>query len=205
MKGNENSIPLKNKIKTKCVALRRRYELVRVRGSVGISAFAMGPLDDSAGRLLGRVSGRYRYKYTVSMRMRRSEKPAAVAKGLAATVSTLAKAAPNAGPKVKAIEKQAPTRAMVAPRCFSSLMSAAIAVASWTLPSLKPPTTRLARNVRKSVAATHNATDAMLPAMDQRRAVLRPYLSDNDPMKGEAIAWSKENREPRAPPRRTIS
>lgn len=103
------------------------------------------------------------------------------------------------------MEKHAPTRAIVAPRCWSSLMSAAMAVASCTFPSLKPPTTRLARKVRKSVAATHSATDAILPAIDQSRAVLRPYLSESRPMIGEAIACRKENREPRAPPSSTIS
>lgn len=137
--------------------------------------------------------------------MRNKEKPAAVAKGFATTVSTFAKAAPKAGPKVKAIEKHAPTKAIVAPLCLSSLTSAAIAVAIWTFPSLRPPTTLLAKNVRKSVAATHNATEAMLPAMDHSSAVLRPYLSDRVPMIGDAIAWSKENKEPRAPPRRTMS
>ncbi len=141
----------------------------------------------------------------VSTTIRKSEKPAAVAKGLAAMLSMFAKAAPSAGPTVNAIEKQTPTRAMVAPRCLSSLMSAAMAVASWTFPSLRPPTTRLARKVRKSVAATHNATEAMLPAIDHRRAVLRPYLSERVPMIGDAMAWRKENREPSAPPRRTIS
>ena len=139
------------------------------------------------------------------MRISRRETPAVVANGLAATVSTVAKAAPKAGPKVKAIEKQAPTMAMVAARCSALLMSAAMAVASWTLPSLKPPTIRLARKVRKSVAASHNATEAILPAMDQSRAVLRPYLSDRDPMKGEAMACSMEKSEPRAPPKSTTS
>ena len=153
----------------------------------------------------GNVSGRQKYRYSVSITIKKSEKPAAVANGLATTVSTLASAAPNAGPKVKAIEKQRPTRAMVAPRCLSSLISAAIAVAIWTLPSLSPPTTRLARNVRKSVAATHKATDKILPAIVQSRAVRRPYLSESVPMIGDAIAWRKENNEPRAPPRRTMS
>lgn len=100
----------------------------------------------------------------------------------------LASAAPSAGPNVKAIEKHAPTRAIVAPRCLSSLTSAAIAVASCTFPSLKPPTTLLARKVRKSVAATHSATERMFPAMDHSNAVRRPYLSDNEPIIGEAIA-----------------
>ena len=66
----------------------------------------------------------------VSTTMRNREKPAAVANGFAATVVMFANAAPRAGPNVKAIEKHTPTRAMVAPRCLSSLTSAAIAVAS---------------------------------------------------------------------------
>lgn len=45
----------------------------------------------------------------------------------------------------------------------------------------------------------------MLPDMLQRRAVLRPYLSDREPIMGEAKAWRRENRLPRAPPRRTMS
>ena len=93
----------------------------------------------------------------------------------------------------------------MAPLCLSSLTSAAIAVANWTFPSLKPPTTLLAKNVRKSVAATHKATEAILPAIDQSNAVRRPYLSERVPMIGEAIAWRKEKSEPRAPPRRTMS
>lgn len=141
----------------------------------------------------------------VSTTMRSREKPAAVAKGFAATVSIFASAAPSAGPNVKAIEKHAPTRAIVAPRCLSSLISAAMAVASCTLPSLRPPTTLLARKVRKSVAATHSATERILPAIDHSNAVRRPYLSDREPMNGEAIACRNENNEPRAPPRRTMS
>ena len=137
--------------------------------------------------------------------MRNKEKPAAAAKGLAATKVMLARAAPRAGPNVKAMLKHAPTKAMVEPLWLSSLMSAAIAVASCTLPSLSPPTTLLSRKVRKSVAAHHNATLAMLPAMLQCRAVLRPYLSEAGPMTGDAIAWRKEKREPSAPPRRTMS
>ena len=66
----------------------------------------------------------------VSTTTRNNEKPAAVAKGFATTLSMFAKAAPRAGPNVNAIEKQAPTSAMVAPRCLSSLISAAIAVAN---------------------------------------------------------------------------
>ena len=141
----------------------------------------------------------------VSATMRKSENPAAVANGFAATVSTFASAAPSAGPKVNAIEKHAPTSAIVAPRCFSSLKSAAMAVASCTLPSLSPPTMRLARKVRKSVAATHKATEAMLPAMDQSSAVRRPWRSLREPMIGDAMACRRENSEPRAPPRRTMS
>ena len=141
----------------------------------------------------------------VSTTIRNRENAAAVANGFAATVLTLASAAPSAGPKVKAMLKHAPTSAIVAPRCCSSLISAAMAVASCTFPSLSPPTTRLAKNVRKSVAATHSATDAMLPAMLHRRAVRRPYLSERRPINGEARAWRKEKREPRAPPRRTMS
>ena len=103
-----------------------------MRGCVlgDVLLFALDPVDELISRDDGKVSGRYAYRYNVSTRMRKREKPAAVAKGLAATVSTLAKAAPNAGPKVKAMEKQAPTRAIVGPRWVSSLMSAAIAVAS---------------------------------------------------------------------------
>jgi hypothetical protein len=137
--------------------------------------------------------------------MRNSENPAAVANGLAATVVICASAAPNAGPNVKATLKHAPTSAIVEPRCVSSLMSVAIAMASCIFPSLSPPTTLLSRKVRKSVAAHHNATLAIFPPMLQRRAVLLPYLSDARPMMGEAKAWRRENREPNAPPRRTMS
>lgn len=137
--------------------------------------------------------------------MRKSEKPAAVANGFAATVVICASAAPSAGPNVKATLKHAPTSAIVEPRCVSSLMSVAMAMASWTLPSLSPPTILLSRNVRKSVAAHHSATLAMLPPILQRRAVRLPYLSDARPMIGDANACSRENRDPRAPPRSTMS
>ena len=137
--------------------------------------------------------------------MRINETPAAVAKGFAATVVTVESAAPMAGPKVNAMLKQAPTKAIVEPLCESSLISAAMAVANWILPSLKPPTTLLIKNVLKSVAAHHNATLAMLPAMLQRSAVRRPYLSDARPMIGDAKACRREKREPNAPPRRTMS
>ena len=199
-------MPLKKRMNVKWVRLRIKCEFVRTCLVCAMTSFLEAdPFGEPLIREDGRVSGRYRYKYNVSTKMRKSEKPAAVAKGLAATVETLAKAAPSAGPKVKAIEKQAPTSAIVAPRCFSSLMSAAMAVASCTFPSLNPPTTLLARNVRKSVAATHSATELILPAIDHNSAVRRPYLSDNAPMNGEAIAWRKEKRLPRAPPRRTMS
>lgn len=139
------------------------------------------------------------------MTMRIKENPAAVAKGFAANVVMLDRAAPSAGPKVNAMLKQAPTNAIVAPRCSSEEMSVAIAVASCTFPSLNPPTMRLARNVLKSTAATQSATDMMFPTMLYSKAVLRPCLSLNLPMTGEAIAWHKENRDPRPPPRRTMS
>jgi hypothetical protein len=41
--------------------------------------------------------------------------------------------------------------------------------------------------------------------MLQRRAVRLPYLSEARPIIGEAKAWRREKREPRAPPRRTMS
>ena len=201
-------MPLKKSTKEKCVVLSRKCEFVRICSPfssfvvAGCSAPSPAP---SVERILGLVSGKYKYKYIVSTTIKNNEKPAAVANGLAATVDTLAKAAPSAGPNVNAIEKQAPTMAMVAPRCFSSLISAAMAVANWTFPSLNPATILLARKVRKSVAATQSATDAMFPAIDHNNAVLRPYLSDRAPMKGEAMAWSKEKRLPSAPPRRTMS
>jgi hypothetical protein len=59
--------------------------------------------------------------------------------------------------------------------------------------------------VRKSVAATHSATLSMFPIIEASRAVRRPCLSERRPMNGAAIAWRRENREPRAPPRRTMS
>lgn len=130
---------------------------------------------------------------------------AAEANGFAAKLVMVDRYAPRAGPNVNAMLKHTPTRAIVAPLCVSSLISVAIAIASCTLPSLNPPTTLDAKNVLKSVAATHNATDSTFPAIDQRSAVRRPYLSESVPMMGLAIAWRKENKEPRAPPRSTIS
>ena len=137
--------------------------------------------------------------------MRSKETAAAVANGLAATVVMFARPAPSAGPKVNAMLKHAPTSAIVEPLSFSSLISVAMAVANWTFPSLKPPTILLSRKVRKSVAAHHSATLAILPAMLHSSAVRRPYVSDARPMIGDAMACRREKREPRAPPRSTMS
>lgn len=160
---------------------------MRCRGGTDFFSDA-DPFVVGSARADGRVSGRYKYRYIVSTRIRKSEKPAAVANGFAATVVTLDRAAPSAGPNVKAIQKQAPIKAMVAPRCLSSLMSVAMAVASCTFPSLRPPTILLAKKVRKSVAATHRATEARLPAIDHSNALRRPYLSERVPMIGDAMA-----------------
>jgi hypothetical protein len=141
--------------------------------------------------LLGKVSGRLRYKYIVSVTIKNREKPAAVAKGFAFTELMVLNQAPNAGPNVKLILKQIPTSAIVAPLCFSSEISVAIAIASWTLPSESPPTMRERRKVEKSVAHTQRRTLRMLPAMLKRRAVLRPYLSESVPITGDAIAWRR--------------
>ena len=128
-----------------------------------------------------------------------------MAKGLVVMTWRVERYAPSAGPNVNAMLKHTPTRAMVAPRWASSLMSVAIAIAIWTLPSLSPPTMRLARNVLKSVATTQSATLRMLPAIDHRSAVRLPYLSDKVPITGDATAWHIEKSEPSAPPSRTMS
>ena len=176
-------------MKRKWVELSNRCGLVCCVGiSVECGAVNGGRFEPVLRAVTGKVSGRYLYRNAVSATIKSKEKPAAVENGFAATVSTFAKVAPSIGPSVNAIEKQAPTSAIVAPLCFSSLISVAIAVASWTLPSLNPPTILLARNVRKSAAATHRATDTMLPAMDQRRVVRRPCLSDSVPITGDAMA-----------------
>lgn len=73
------------------------------------------------------------------------------------------------------------------------------------MPSDKPPTIREARKVLKSAAMTQRRTDRIFPAMLARSAVLLPYLSDKCPMTGDAIAWSRENKLPRAPPNKTMS
>ncbi len=125
------------------------------------------------------------------MTIRNSETPAAVANGLAATVATVLSQAPRAGPKVKAMEKHAPMRAMVEPRLLASEMSVAMAVASCTLPSESPPTMREARKVRKSTATTQSRTERMFPTMLASRAVRRPYLSERRPMIGDAMAWRR--------------
>ncbi|OWT43139.1 hypothetical protein VFPPC_17685 [Pochonia chlamydosporia 170] len=119
-------------------------------------------------------------------------KEAAVANGFAATIDFVLSQAPRPGPKVKAIEKQAPIMAMVEPRDDSSDMSLAMAVDSWIFPSERPPTTRLATKVRKSTAATQSSTESMFPHIEVSRAVRRPYRSDNLPMRGEAIACNKQ-------------
>jgi hypothetical protein len=120
--------------------------------------------------------------------IRNSEKPAAVANGFAFTLLMVLNHAPSAGPNVKEMLKHIPTNAIVAPRCFSSDISVAIAIASWTLPSDNPPTMRERRNVRKSVAQTQRRTERILPDMLKRRAVRLPYLSDKVPITGEAAA-----------------
>ena len=120
--------------------------------------------------------------------MRNKLNDAAVANGFAATIDFVLSQAPNPGPNVKAIEKHAPMIAMVDPREDSSEMSLAIAVDSWTFPSERPPTIRLATKVRKSTAATQRSTDRTFPHMDVNSAVRRPYRSDSLPIRGEAIA-----------------
>ena len=141
----------------------------------------------------------------VSETIKNREKPAAIANGFLSMTCRVDRYAPSAGPKVKAMLKHTPTSAMVEPLWLSSLMSVAMAMASCTLPSLSPPTTRLARKVRKSVAATQSATLKMLPTMDHRRAVRLPYLSESVPIKGDATAWHSEKSDPSAPPSRTMS
>lgn len=154
---------------------------------------------------LGCVSGKQAHRYTVSTSISPKDTPAAVAYGFSLIIETFANAAPRAGPNVKATLKQAPTIAIVAPRCDSSLMSVAIAFAICTFPSLSPPTIRLARKVLKFVAATHNATLIRFPTIDHNSAVRRPCRSDSRPITGAVRACRNENREPSAPPRRTIS
>src|SRR5271156_4968763 len=141
----------------------------------------------------------------VSTTIKSRENPAAVAKGFAATVVLVARKAPKAGPKGKATLKHAPTRAIELPLEASSLMSVTMATASWTLPSLNPPTIRLRRNVLKSTAPSHKPTLMIFPHMLHSSAVRRPYVSESLPIIGDARACRKENREPKAPPSRTMS
>jgi hypothetical protein len=149
---------------------------------------AGAPFSFAEATLLGKVSGRLKYKYIVSVTIKNSENPAAVAKGFAFTELIVLNQAPNAGPNVKLILKHIPTSAIVDPLCFSSEMSVAIAIASWTLPSESPPTMRERRKVRKSVAHTQRRTLRMLPVILKSRAVLRPYLSESVPITGDAMA-----------------
>jgi hypothetical protein len=65
--------------------------------------------------------------------------------------------------------------------------------------------TREARKVRKSTATTHRRTERILPVMLASKAVRRPKWSDRWPMIGDAMAWRREKRLPRAPPSNTIS
>ena len=88
------------------------------------------PLSLALATLLGKVSGSAKYRYIVSVTIKNSENPAAVAKGLAFTLLMVLNHAPSAGPKVKLILKHMPTNAIVAPLCFSSEISVAIAMAS---------------------------------------------------------------------------
>lgn len=187
MKGRENSIPEKNRMNPKWVKLRMKWEFVRLtlllalgvvaERVVGLAVpfVATGvPLSLADATLLGNVSGRHKYKYIVSVTTKNSEKPAAVANGFAFTELMVLSQAPSAGPNVKLMLKHIPTSAIVEPRCFSSEISVAIDVASWTLPSERPPTMRERRKVRKSVAQTQRRTLRIFPDMLQRRAVLRP-------------------------------
>lgn len=66
----------------------------------------------------------------VSVTIKKSENPAAVANGFALTELIVLNQAPNAGPNVKLILKHMPTRAIVELRCVSSEISVAIAIAS---------------------------------------------------------------------------
>jgi hypothetical protein len=196
-------MPEKKRMKVKWVRLRRKWELVLwifrpldkfalgldlvaafvvTFGAVGVFCnFALATLE-------GNVSGSARYKYNVSVTTRKSEKPAAVAKGFAFTLLIVLNHAPRAGPNVNEMLKHIPTNAIVDPRCFSSEISVAIAMASCTFPSESPPTILERRKVRKSVAQTQSRTERMFPAILQRRAVRRPYLSERVPITGEANA-----------------
>lgn len=202
-------MPEKKRINPRCVRLSRKCEFVRtcfpatlgvvddtilacvadrVVGLVDPFVAVGAPFNFADATLLGKVSGRHRYKYIVSVTIKKSENPAAVAKGFALTELMVLNHAPKAGPNVKLILKHMPTNAIVAPLCFSSEMSVAIAMASWTFPSERPPTTRERRKVLKSVAQTQRRTLSILPVMLQRRAVRRPYLSDRAPIMGDAKA-----------------
>jgi hypothetical protein len=151
MKGRENSMPEKNRMNVRCVKFRRIWEFVLwnaffpsmreeaisacivfdvERDVVFASPFVVVPCSLASATLLGRVSGRERYRYIVSVTIKKRLKPAAVANGFAATVLMELNQAPSAGPKVKLMLKHIPTNAIVAPRCFSSDMSVAIAIAS---------------------------------------------------------------------------
>ncbi len=63
MNGKENSIPLKNRMKMKCVKFRTRCEFVRVCSS-GVVDWVISddPFDEDFSREDGKVSGRYKYK-----------------------------------------------------------------------------------------------------------------------------------------------
>lgn len=207
-------MPEKNRINPRCVRFSRKCEFVLwklfvsglespfvcgddVRSDfgdplvIGFPFSLAAPFNFASATILGSVSGKQKYKYSVSVTIKNSENPAAVANGFAFTLLIVLSHAPNAGPNVKLMLKHMPTSAMVEPLFFSSETSVAMAIASCTLPSESPPTMRESRKVRKSEAHTQRRTLRTLPSMLQRRALRRPYLSEREPMRGEAIAWSR--------------
>lgn len=144
-------MPEKKRIKLRWVRLSRKCEFVRTcfLGRLGVEeetilacvadrvvdlveplVAAGAPFNFADATLLGRVSGRHKYRYIVSVTIKKSEKPAAVANGFALTELMVLNHAPKAGPNVKLILKHMPTNAIVAPLCFSSEISVAIAMAS---------------------------------------------------------------------------
>src|SRR4051794_8623633 len=122
MKGRENSMPEKERRKTRCTALRSTCEFVLVVAWAVASLFALSLSFATAAFFAGSVSGSATQRYTVSTTTSASDTAAAVANGLAARVGTEPRYAPRAGPNVKAMEKHAPMSAIVAPREDSSEM-----------------------------------------------------------------------------------
>lgn len=100
--------------------------------------------------------------------------PAQTTDLLPSRLPRVANQAPRMGPNVNETLKAMPTRARDLARSASDETSLMMAMASWTFPSLNPPTIRLTRYGPKLGERSQMAAERTLPAMVASRTGRRP-------------------------------